>query len=104
MSLEEYRRPLCLRLPVQLRITTTTVTMVLESSIREALTAPLVPLVGTKAATALAFRYSIAGELEALSTELTKGPPELIQYFHIGARALHVLNLIWFGNITRLSH
>jgi hypothetical protein len=23
---------------------------------------------------------------------------------HIGARALHVLNLIWFGNIARLSH
>jgi hypothetical protein len=22
---------------------------------------------------------------------------------HIGPRALHVLNLIWFGNITRLS-
>jgi hypothetical protein len=41
--------------------------------------------------------------------ELTRGPPELVQQFrlqggiHIGARALHVLNLIWFGYITRLS-
>ncbi len=26
-----------------------------------------------------------------------------IRAAHIGARALHVLNLIWFGNIPRLS-
>ncbi len=40
------------------------------------------------------------------SNELTRGPPGLVQHFigrvHIGARALHVLNLIWFGYITRL--
>jgi hypothetical protein len=40
-------------------------------------------------------------------TELTRGPPELVQPFiggvHIGARALHVLNVIWFGCIARLS-
>ncbi len=28
---------------------------------------------------------------------LTRGPPELFQHFRISARALHVLNLIWFG-------
>jgi hypothetical protein len=39
----------------------------------------------------------------------TRGPPELytsvlsfIGGVHIGARALHVLNLIWFGYIARL--
>jgi hypothetical protein len=36
------------------------------------------------------------------SNELTRGPPELVQHFRFGARALHVLNLIWFGYITRL--
>jgi hypothetical protein len=42
--------------------------------------------------------------------ELTRGPPvvssalSFIGGFHIGTRALHVLNLIWFGNIARLSH
>jgi hypothetical protein len=41
--------------------------------------------------------------------ELTRGPPEyssalsFIGGVHIGARALQVLNLIWFGNIARLS-
>ncbi len=34
------------------------------------------------------------------STELTRGPSELVQHF--GARALHVLNLTWFGNLSRL--
>jgi hypothetical protein len=39
----------------------------------------------------------------AHSKELTRRPPELLQHFsyiggvHIGARALHVLNFIWFG-------
>ncbi len=41
------------------------------------------------------------------SKELTRGPPEvssaLIGGAHIDARTLHVLNLIWFGNISRLS-
>ncbi len=32
------------------------------------------------------------------SNEITRGPAELVQHF--GARALHVLNLMWFG--TRL--
>jgi hypothetical protein len=42
------------------------------------------------------------------SNELARGPPELVQNFrlwgrvHNGARA-HVLNLIWFGYIPRLS-
>ncbi len=33
--------------------------------------------------------------------------PDPVQHFwgvHIGARALHVLNFIWFGTISRLSH
>ncbi len=34
------------------------------------------------------------------SKELSKGPPELVQHF----RSLHVLSLIWFGYISRLSH
>ncbi len=43
------------------------------------------------------------------SDELIRGPPELVQHFrlqggvHIGAIALHVLNLIWLGSIARLS-
>ncbi len=43
------------------------------------------------------------------STELTIEPPRVssalsfIGGVHIGARALHVLNLIWFGCIARLS-
>ncbi len=40
------------------------------------------------------------------NTELTRGPTELLQFIrvvHICARALHVLNLIWFGNISRQS-
>ncbi len=43
------------------------------------------------------------------SNELTRGPLEIVHHFrfkggvHIGARALHVLNLIWFGYIARLS-
>ncbi len=45
--------------------------------------------------------------LPAQSNELTSGPSELAVSFiggvHIGARALHVLNLIWFGYITCLS-
>jgi hypothetical protein len=47
--------------------------------------------------------------LLAQSIELTRGPPELVQHFryiggvHNGARALRVLNLIWFGYIARLS-
>ncbi len=36
-----------------------------------------------------------------------EGSQELVQHFieglYIGARALHVLNLIWFGYIVRLS-
>ncbi len=42
-------------------------------------------------------------------TEFTREPPELVQHFsfiggvHIVARALHVLSLIWFGCIARLS-
>jgi hypothetical protein len=41
------------------------------------------------------------------SYELTRGPPVLVQHFrlgvvHIGTRALHVLNWIWFGCIARL--
>jgi hypothetical protein len=46
---------------------------------------------------------------ERQSNELTRGPPELVQHVllkggaHIGARALHVLNLIWFGYNARLS-
>jgi hypothetical protein len=39
--------------------------------------------------------------LRPQSTELTRGPPELVQQFrlgvHIDIRTLHVLNLIWFG-------
>ncbi len=44
------------------------------------------------------------------SSEGSRGPPELVQHFVyrrgvlIGARALHVLNLIWFGCIALLSH
>ncbi len=45
-----------------------------------------------------------------LRDELTRGPPELVQHLlsftggvQIGPRALHGLNLIWFGNIARLS-
>jgi hypothetical protein len=45
------------------------------------------------------------------SNEFIRGTPELVQQsalsfiggVHIGARALHVLNLIWFGYITRQS-
>jgi hypothetical protein len=43
------------------------------------------------------------------SNELTRGPPEVssallfIGGVHIGTRALHVLNLIWFVCIARLS-
>jgi hypothetical protein len=40
------------------------------------------------------------------SNELSRGPPELVQFVagvHISARALYALNLIWFGNIFRLS-
>ncbi len=37
------------------------------------------------------------------SNELTRAPPEFIGGVHIGARALHVLNLIWFSNISCLS-
>jgi len=43
------------------------------------------------------------------SNELTRAPPELVQQFRllggidIGATALHVLNLIWFGYFARLS-
>jgi hypothetical protein len=42
------------------------------------------------------------------SNELTRGPPELVQQVRrlwgvqIGARALHVLNLIWFSCSARL--
>jgi hypothetical protein len=41
------------------------------------------------------------------SNELSRGSPELVQHsfiegVHIGARALHVLNLIWFRYIARL--
>ncbi len=45
----------------------------------------------------------------ALSTELTRGLPRVssalsfIGGVHISARAVHVLNLIWFGLIARLS-
>ncbi len=40
----------------------------------------------------------------AQSTELIRGPSELvIGGVHVGARALHVLTLIWFGCIARLS-
>jgi hypothetical protein len=46
------------------------------------------------------------------STELTRGPPELVQHFlfiggvHIGARALHVLNFTCtvYGLAVSLSH
>jgi hypothetical protein len=47
--------------------------------------------------------------LLAQSTELTREPPKVSSPLlfkggvHIGARALHVLNLIWFGYIARLS-
>jgi hypothetical protein len=41
------------------------------------------------------------------STEFSRGTPELAFLFiggvHISARARHVLNLIWFGYIARLS-
>ncbi len=54
--------------------------------------------------------HQVLGYIEdqSQSTELTRGPPELVQHFriegvHIGPRALHVLNLIWFGCIPRLS-
>ncbi len=46
---------------------------------------------------------------DLMGKELTRGPPELVQHFvyiggaHIGARALPILNLIWFGQISRLS-
>ncbi len=48
-------------------------------------------------------------DLVAQSNELSRGPPEVssalsfIGGVHIGARALHVLNLIWFGCIACLS-
>jgi hypothetical protein len=47
--------------------------------------------------------------VDAQCNKLTKGPPELVSALlfiggvHIGVRALHVLNFIWFGNITRPS-
>jgi hypothetical protein len=46
--------------------------------------------------------------LKPQSNKLTRVPPELVQIFrlwgvHIGARALHVLKLIWFGYIARQS-
>ncbi len=37
------------------------------------------------------------------SNELTRGPPELVQPFCLGARALHNLNMIWFSCIALLS-
>jgi hypothetical protein len=45
--------------------------------------------------------------VQSHSNELTKGPPELVQYFFCRgtsyrARALHFINLIWFGYIARL--
>ncbi len=52
-------------------------------------------------------RYITVHRNKARSNELTRGPPELVQHFrfiggvHIGARALHVLNLMWFGYIAR---
>jgi hypothetical protein len=36
------------------------------------------------------------------SHELTRGPPELVQHFRLQGEftsAMHVLNLIWFGDI-----
>ncbi len=45
----------------------------------------------------LSFLYSVY----AAPSELSRGSPELVQHFiggvHISVRALHVLNLIWFG-------
>jgi hypothetical protein len=47
--------------------------------------------------------------LDSQSKEFTRGTPAVssapsfIGGFHIGARTLHVLNLIWFGAIARLS-
>jgi hypothetical protein len=50
--------------------------------------------------------------VDAQCNKLTKGPPELVSALlfiggvrgvHIGVRALHVLNFIWFGNISRPS-
>jgi hypothetical protein len=35
--------------------------------------------------------------IKSQSNEVTRGPPELLGGDHIGARALYVLNLIWFG-------
>jgi hypothetical protein len=41
---------------------------------------------------------------QSTGTELIRGPPELVQHLgvHIAARALHVLNLIWFGGLAVL--
>ncbi len=67
----------------------------------------IVFLLAAAAAPPNILNYSL---LRAQNTELTRGPPEVIHHFclfiggvHIGATALHVLNLIWFGNIARLS-
>jgi hypothetical protein len=70
----------------------------------------LVMLILTGLVFHLSFGFGlILQDLVAQSIELTRGPPEVssalsfIEGVHIGARALHVLNLIWFGCIARLS-
>jgi hypothetical protein len=52
----------------------------------------------------------IPDPVSSQSTVMNKleGPPSSALSFiggvHIGSRALHVLNLIWFGCVARLSH
>ncbi len=52
---------------------------------------------------------SVSDEILPQSKELTRGPLSytsalsFIGGVHIGARALHVLNLIWFGNNVKLA-
>jgi hypothetical protein len=46
---------------------------------------------------------SIANGYRPVLQGKSRGCPELVQFVggvHIGARALYVLNLIWFGNIS----